>query len=254
MIYGGSFMTNLQKFSIVSLYQQLVESEYKELFDLVCQKAKRYELNFKKVAVTSSFGINNGVATCYGTDIDLADEYEIIDEKIYKELAEKAESSKVNPDMKVCLGYGMRIVNLSVQNFNASITTGSHCAITNSIYFDIKTYLQLGAEAMIHRFAHEMLHEFGYQEIDALKYEQEYYEKIRLLVKPLIYNIYSRLHIAERNLQERINLVFSDGSKEKEILDALFDKLMVKGCINLETATIAVLHPITHMQTNLLFI
>ena len=248
------FMTNLQKFSIVSLYQQRIESEYKELFDLVCQKAKRYELNIKKVAVTSSFGINKEVATHYGTDIDLADTYEIIDETLYKKLAENAKSNKVNPDLKVYLGYGMRIADLSVQNANASIITGSHCAITNSISFDIKTYIQLDEEAMIHRFAHEMLHEFGYQETDTLKYEHEYYENIKSIAKPLINNLYSQLYIAERNLQERMNLLFSDCSKEKVMLDALFSKLMAMGCANLDKATIGVSHPITRKHIDLLFI
>lgn len=239
---------------MISLYQQHIDPDYKTLFNLARQKAKRHGLNIEKVEVTSSFGSHNKVETHCGTAIDLADTYEVIDEKVYKQLADKAGSDKINPNMRIYLGYGMRIANFNLQYANASITTGSHCLITNSISFDIKTYLQLDVEAMIHRFAHEMLHEFGYSETDTLIVEQAYYEKIQTLVRPMINNLYCRLPVAEHNLEKRMDEVFSTGSKEKIMLDQLFDKLMTLGCVNLDGATIGVLHPITHKHIDLSFL
>ena len=177
------------------LYHEHLTQSGKDFLNHIIDEAKKVDLKIENVIVTSSFGEMDEVKSIVGYSIELTDFYEIIGESDYYLLARIANSIKQYNKLKITYGYGMRNIN-DMNRLNISITSGSHCAITNSISIDIKTYLQLDKEAMAHKFAHELLHEFGYSEEQVLYYQDEYYDYVKLILKPTVDIIWDKLELA----------------------------------------------------------
>lgn len=239
-------MTNLQKFSAVSIFQNENPVEYNQLYSLVREKGLRHGLRIEIARITSHYGEKSTIATKYGTTIDLIGEEWAVPVELYMQLATLANCNKSNPLLSVCLGYGDRTINV---DRSASITTGTHCPTHNTISFDIKVHRQLqnAKEVMKKRFAHEMLHEFGRDEREVLQEENIFYEKTSAIVDPFINSIYSELESADNILESRINAVFEDCSDERRLLDRMYAECIQKGCPDLDGAMIDLINPIDNV-------
>ena len=249
-LYIGEYMTKLKKFALIMLYHEYLAQPGKDFLNHIIDEAKKVDLNIENVIVTSSFGKMDEVKSIVGYSIELTDFYEIIDESDYCLLAQIANSTRPYNRLKITYGYGMRTINNSY-SLNVSITAGSHCVITNSISLDIKTYIQLDKEAMAHRLAHELLHEFGYSEEQVLYYQDEYYDYVKLILKPTVDIIWDKLELAELLLESRINDLFSNGSYEEQVLNKMFNELLQNGFYDLTSATMEIIHPISNENKNI---
>lgn len=243
-------MKYLQKMIFISLFREKVLNNYNMLFHYVDQASKCYSLDVKEVAVTSGF--NGIISTEYGLDLGLIDTEKIIDRELYRSMANIVHSDKVNNDLKIRLGYGLRSIDLI--HMNASITTGSHCAVTNTISLDISSYNLLGLEAMIHRFGHEMLHEFGFKEKEVLKMEDKYYDNIKDIACIFIKSFYTNLSYYAQKLDERIETMFVASKYMMQLLNETYVYLLTKNTPNLYGAAINTIHPISKLPFQINFL
>lgn len=246
-------MTNLQKLSALSIFQKDYESAYDQLYWAIKEKGLQHGLRIEKSAVTSHYGKGNIIDTVYGTTIDLIDTALIVPIDLYKSLANLANCNQESRRLSVCLGYGLRTVNA---DGSASITTGTHCPLYNTISLDIKAHRQLrNTKGVIKkRFAHEMLHEFGRNETEVLQCEQIYYEKIAEIVDLFINSICIQLEMADTMLENSVNAVFAKDSDERKLLDRMYTELVRLGYPDLSEATIDLLNPIDNMWNTIHFL
>lgn len=243
-------MTNLHKMIIISIYQNIIQNNYKELFGYIKNVSNNYNLCINEVAVTSNFdGI---ITTKYGIDIELTDRTVSINSELYDFMGKIINASKHNDKLKVSLGYGLRTIDL--YHMRASITGGSHCPQKNLISFDIPSYKILGLDAMIYKFAHEMLHEFGYEEEKTLNMEYKYYTKIKDSVYSLIHSLFFQLSDAEKDLYNRIDNIFLSNNKIFGLLNETYTYLLDGFIPNFEDSTISVIHPISKKNLYLNFL
>ena len=135
-------MTNLQKFSTLSIFQEKcgVTHDYDQLYWMIKEKGMRHGLRIEKSAVTSHYGKDNTIDTVLGTTIDVIDTSQTVPMALYEHLANLENVPTKSQSLSVCLGYGLRTINA---DGSASITTGSHCPRYNTISLDIKAHRQL---------------------------------------------------------------------------------------------------------------
>lgn len=243
-------MTNLQKMIIISIYRDIVQDKYKNLFNYIKYVSNDYNLCFNEVAVTSNFdGI---ITTKYGIDIELTDITMSINSELYDFMGKIIKSDKHNNSLKVGLGYGLRTIDL--YHMRASITGGSHCQTKNLISFDIPSYKILGLEAMIYKFAHEMLHEFGFNEQQTLNMERKYYNIIKESIYDLIHSLYIQIPNAEEKLFNRIDKIIMSNCEIMNLLNSTYNYLLNGYIPDFENSIISIMHPITKAQMEISFL
>lgn len=243
-------MTNLQKLMTISIYRRYVMERYKEIFNFVKRKGAEFNIEFNQVVVTSS--AEGNVTTEFGIDVRLLDYQARINTEMYKTMAEMANSSKNNNKLNVYLGYGLRTLEMS--HMKASIVSGSHCAINDTIVLDVPSHKVLGLEAMKHRFAHEMLHEFGFEELQVLNMEHKYYEDTKNIMHDFVESLFVQIPKAEKDLNNRIDEMFMSDKNALCLLNDACDFLFRTCAPDLGNASITVLHPIQNRPISIDFL
>lgn len=215
----------------------VLELRCRLFIDMIIDVAKEYAIKLDTSLITSDF--DGKIQTIAGLSIGLSNYSYEIDCDLYNNLAQLAQSNKRDNKLKICLGYGERIVNIQNTRMSASLVAGTYSPLENIIYLDINVYKCLGLEAMILRFAHEMLHEFGYDEKDTLENEFAYYEKIKEISKPLLTQIYGDIEKAEIEMLELFGSIYEvDGALDEamELCDELqeYGALKMGSVVNIE--------------------
>ncbi len=237
-------MKKLKIFALVSIFHLEYLDIYNEMYNEIKSKEQQFSLDINKVIVTSSFG-NCGVSKRVGIDIGIKDTSFKMNVDSYKTFGNLLNVSKINENLNLQLGYGMRCLNIIGDRTSVDITTGSHCAITNTISFDAKIYNILGKDAMIHRFGHEMLHEFGYPEEMVLSMENDFYYKIKNFSDDILLPLTQNIAYAEYSLEERMETLFGEKTKANNILMHLYEYIL-KNIGYTSNEEMICTHPITN--------